>query len=119
MNRRKEGSGRNKIPQAEHLMDSLALVHGISGILGGCSAMAVTYPLLTVTTRQQVRSDEEKGNPITAIWNILTKEGPASLYSGIGPALFGVSATMGVYIYSYEVGSQKTEEFLFILLSLL
>lgn len=83
-------------------MDSRALLHGVSGVLGGCAAMGVTYPLLTVTTRQQVNTEEDVGS-IKLIFKILQEEGIQGLYSGLGPALFGIAATMGIYIYSYEV----------------
>lgn len=91
----------------------MALVHGLSGVLGGSAAMVVTYPLLTSTIRQQVRS-EEKGS-LQTILEIFKEEGIAGFYSGVGPAVFGIAASMGIYIFSYErlkslvVGSKHRE----------
>ena len=83
-------------------MSDTALVHGIAGILGGTSAMAVTYPLLTITLRQQITKDQKLSTTQAAL-KILNDEGPKSFYAGIGPALVGVAAQTGIYTYVYEV----------------
>ncbi|KAF9426985.1 hypothetical protein BGZ76_002522, partial [Entomortierella beljakovae] len=60
-------------------------VHAIAGAGGGIIAMALTYPLITVSSRLQVQKDktdkEAYQNAFDAVKKILAKEGIAGLYS--------------------------------------
>ena len=87
-----------------------ALAHSIAGAGGGCVALAITYPLLTATTRlqiQQVRSLTRDGKPyknaLDAIQRITTEEGWRKLYAGLKAALSGNIVSMGVYYYFYAL----------------
>ena len=71
-------------------MSNSALVHGVAGVVGGSAAMLLTYPLLTITIRQQ-----------TAVDNKASKS-QVSLYNGVLPTTFGVAYSMGIYFYAYE-----------------
>ncbi|KAJ3220600.1 hypothetical protein HK099_004153 [Clydaea vesicula] len=84
------------------------IAHAISGAAGGMLSMALTYPLITVSTRNQVQRqnnevDERayKGQ-LDAFKRILKEEGIPGLYSGLNSALFGIAITQGVYYYWYE-----------------
>jgi hypothetical protein len=59
------------------------------------TVQAVTYPLITLSTRAQVDSKGEHGSFISALHKILQKEGIPGLYSGLKSALFGIGITNG------------------------
>lgn len=77
------------------------LVHALSGAGGGMAAMALTYPLITVSTRSQV-DGKKKVNQFVAARKILETEGIEGLYSGLKSAMFGISITSAIYYYFYE-----------------
>lgn len=56
---------------------------------------AVTYPLVTLSTRAQVDSKGEHPNITAALKKIIDKEGVAGLYAGLKSALFGIGLTNG------------------------
>jgi solute carrier family 25 (peroxisomal adenine nucleotide transporter), member 17 len=69
--------------------------------------MALTYPLITVSTRHQVQKSSSgkqayKGQ-LDAFKKIIAEEGVTGLYSGLNSALFGIAITNGVYYYWYEL----------------
>jgi len=64
--------------------------------------MAVTYPLITLSTRAQVESNRSQKPLMHTIRAILDREGPSGLYAGLSSALFGISVTNFVYYYWYE-----------------
>jgi adenine nucleotide transporter 17 len=78
------------------------LVHALSGAGGGMVAMALTYPLITVSTRSQVDGGK-KINQFVAARRILEAEGVEGLYSGLKSAMFGISITSAIYYYFYEL----------------
>ncbi|KAJ1550035.1 hypothetical protein HK405_001577, partial [Cladochytrium tenue] len=88
------------------------LPHSCAGAGGGMVSMALTYPLVTVSTRAQVNNsktskdgksgDVSLASQVRAFRTILAEEGVAGLYSGINSALFGIAVTQGVYYYWYE-----------------
>jgi solute carrier family 25 (peroxisomal adenine nucleotide transporter), member 17 len=84
------------------MVANMALVHGVAAMVGGSAAMAVTYPLFTATTRQQVSTEKQKGS-LGTILEILHSEGVAGLYAGLGTSVFGIAVAMGIYTFSYEV----------------
>jgi len=78
--------------------------HALSGAVGGIASMALTYPLITISTRNQVSRGKKDGynGQIDCFKRILAEEGIAGFYSGVSSALFGIAVTNGVYYYWYE-----------------
>eukprot|EP00842_Homolaphlyctis_polyrhiza_P006474 jgi/Hompol1/6828/HPOL_000296-RA len=64
--------------------------------------MALTYPLVTISTRCQVAKNGRTSQR-DALVNILKEEGIGGLYSGIESAMFGIAVTQYVYYYWYEM----------------
>ncbi|KAG0203487.1 hypothetical protein BGX28_004240 [Mortierella sp. GBA30] len=81
-------------------------VHAIAGAGGGIISMALTYPLITISSRLQVQKDktskEAYKSGLDAVKKIIAKEGISGLYSGLDSALFGISLTNYCYYYFYE-----------------
>ncbi|KAG0044542.1 hypothetical protein BGZ83_010251 [Gryganskiella cystojenkinii] len=81
-------------------------VHAIAGAGGGIISMALTYPLITISSRLQVQKDKKSEDSYKsgsdAVKKIIAKEGIAGLYSGLDSALFGISLTNYTYYYFYE-----------------
>ncbi|KAF9167489.1 hypothetical protein DFQ27_001013 [Actinomortierella ambigua] len=81
-------------------------VHAIAGAGGGIISMAMTYPLITVSSRLQVQKDGKSKDAyksgLDAVRKIIAKEGVRGLYSGLDSALFGISLTNYTYYYFYE-----------------
>lgn len=65
-------------------------------------AMALTYPLGTLSTRSQVSKGTQKVSQWDTLQKILREEGIAGLYSGISSAMFGIAFTQYIYYYWYE-----------------
>ncbi|KAL4903537.1 hypothetical protein BDW74DRAFT_156587 [Aspergillus multicolor] len=78
------------------------IAHALAGAGGGILSMALTYPLITLSTRAQVESKRAQSSTIDAIRRIVQREGIIGLYSGLESALFGISVTNFVYYYWYE-----------------
>jgi len=64
--------------------------------------MALTYPLITLSTRAQVESKRAQSTTYDAVRRIVQREGITGLYAGLDSALFGISVTNFVYYYWYE-----------------
>jgi len=64
--------------------------------------MALSYPLITLSTRAQVESKRADTTTLDAVRHIIQREGISGLYAGIESALFGISVTNFVYYYFYE-----------------
>lgn len=78
------------------------VAHALAGAGGGLLSMALTYPLITLSTRAQVESKRAESRFLEAVQNIVAREGISGLYSGLSSALFGISITNFVYYYWYE-----------------
>ncbi|KAI8391580.1 mitochondrial carrier domain-containing protein [Radiomyces spectabilis] len=82
------------------------VAHALSGAGGGVIAMAVTYPLLAISSRLQVQKDNTEGqaykNTIDAFIKVVKAEGLTGLYSGLGSGMFAMAVNNGVYYYCYE-----------------
>ncbi|ODM19904.1 hypothetical protein SI65_04890 [Aspergillus cristatus] len=78
------------------------IAHALSGAGGGILSMALTYPLITLSTRAQVESKRAHSTTLDAVRRIVQREGFSGLYSGLESALFGISVTNFVYYYWYE-----------------
>ncbi|CCC13612.1 hypothetical protein SMACR_07794 [Sordaria macrospora] len=85
------------IPQNDNV------AHALAGAGGGILSMALTYPLITLSTRAQVESKRSVDTTfLAAVQKIVAREGISGLYSGLSSALFGISVTNFVYYYWYE-----------------
>ncbi|KAI9803936.1 MAG: hypothetical protein M1833_000217 [Piccolia ochrophora] len=78
------------------------IAHALAGAGGGLASMALTYPLITLSTRAQVESKRAHSSIPDAVRRIVQREGATGLYSGLESALFGISVTNFVYYYWYE-----------------
>ncbi|KAI9224375.1 mitochondrial carrier domain-containing protein [Blastocladiella britannica] len=95
--------------------------HAISGAAAGVVSLLVTYPLITVSSRLQVKvkassnsdnatlssppsADTATAGTLSAILQISRAEGIASLFSGVHSAMLGISVTNFVYYAIYEHG---------------
>ncbi|KAI1004439.1 hypothetical protein K3495_g3771 [Podosphaera aphanis] len=78
------------------------LAHAMAGAGGGLLSMALTYPLISLSTRAQVESTRAHSNFLDAVKYVVWREGVTGLYSGLNSALFGISVTNFVYYYWYE-----------------
>ena len=78
------------------------VAHALAGAGGGLLSMALTYPLITLSTRAQVESKKAQTNALEAAQRIIAREGISGLYAGLDSALFGISVTNFVYYYWYE-----------------
>jgi len=78
------------------------VAHALAGAGGGLLSMALTYPLITLSTRAQVESKKAKTSNLEAIRRIVQREGIQGLYAGLDSALFGIGVTNFVYYYWYE-----------------
>ncbi|KAI9725467.1 MAG: hypothetical protein M1828_003138 [Chrysothrix sp. TS-e1954] len=78
------------------------VAHALSGAGGGLLSMAITYPLITLSTRAQVESKRADSSVFDAVRRIVDREGVRGLFAGLDSALFGISVTNFVYYYWYE-----------------
>ncbi|KAF2128992.1 mitochondrial carrier [Dothidotthia symphoricarpi CBS 119687] len=90
------------LPQSTAAQQSDNVAHALAGAGGGLLSMAVTYPLITLSTRAQVESKRAQLSTLDAARRIVNREGIAGLYAGLDSALFGISVTNFVYYYWYE-----------------
>ncbi|SMQ47431.1 unnamed protein product [Zymoseptoria tritici ST99CH_3D7] len=85
---------------AEQQSDNVA--HALAGAGGGLLSMALTYPLITLSTRAQVEKKKASTGTLDAAKRIIDREGIVGLYAGLDSALFGITVTNFVYYYWYE-----------------
>lgn len=64
--------------------------------------MALTYPLVNLSTRAAVQTKKEHVTITEAIAKTIKSEGISGLYSGLSSSLFGIAVTNGVYYAFYE-----------------
>lgn len=98
-------SEQEKGEQAMDQSDNLA--HAFAGAGGGILSMALTYPLITLSTRGQVEKKKAKGGTYAAAKRIVDREGIVGLYAGMESALFGIAVTNFVYYYCMVVSNEK------------
>ncbi|WVF71817.1 hypothetical protein IAT40_006625 [Kwoniella sp. CBS 6097] len=77
-------------------------IHAVAGSVGGCVSMALTYPLINLSTRAAVQTKKEHPTITQAIQKTLAEEGLSGLYSGLSSSLAGIAVTNGVYYAFYE-----------------
>lgn len=87
------------VPQTTVAQQSDNVAHALAGAGGGLLSMALTYPLITLSTRAQVESKRAQLSTLDAARRIIKREGIAGLYAGLDSALFGISVTNFVYYY--------------------
>jgi len=75
------------------------VAHALAGAGGGLLSMALTYPLITLSTRAQVESKKTQMSTLEAVKKIIDTEGVSGLFSGLDSALFGIGVTNFVYYY--------------------
>ncbi|CAM9015205.1 unnamed protein product [Wickerhamomyces anomalus] len=93
------------------------VAHALAGGIGGALSMAVTYPLVTLstlaqtksskTTQQQIKDEQDikkddKVSTLAATKYLWEHEGVKGFYSGLESAIYGVSLNNLVYYYFYE-----------------
>lgn len=91
-----------RAPPSTAAQHSDNVAHALAGAGGGLVSMALTYPLITLSTRAQVESKKAHTNTLQAARRIVAREGVTGLYAGLESALFGISVTNFVYYYWYE-----------------
>ncbi|KAH9813371.1 mitochondrial carrier domain-containing protein [Melampsora americana] len=79
-----------------------SLIHASSGALGGICAMAITYPLIVISTRAQVEAKQQGESSLEAAIHLVRREGIASFYDGLGSSLIGIAITNGIYYAFFE-----------------
>ncbi|QEU62995.1 hypothetical protein KDRO_F09350 [Kluyveromyces lactis] len=77
------------------------LAHAIAGSLGGAASIAVTYPLVTITTNLQTKENEARPK-LETIKEIYNKNGILGYFLGLESAVYGMATTNFVYYYFYE-----------------
>lgn len=82
------------------------VAHALSGAGGGLLSMALTYPLITLSTRAQVESKRAGSSTLDAVKRIVDREGVRGLFAGLDSALFGISVTNFVYYYCKSASSE-------------
>ncbi|KAF2865603.1 mitochondrial carrier domain-containing protein [Massariosphaeria phaeospora] len=90
------------VPTSSAAQQSDNVAHALAGAGGGLLSMALTYPLITLSTRAQIESKRAQSSTLNAARRIIKREGLAGLYAGLESALFGISVTNFVYYYWYE-----------------
>ena len=89
--------------------------HSVAAGIGGALSMAVTYPLVTLSTLAQTKSEKTTGSKqgeeaqeekrvstLAAAKYLLKNEGILGFYSGLESAIYGVVLNNLVYYYFYE-----------------
>lgn len=92
----------SSVPQSTVAQQSDNVAHALAGAGGGLLSMALTYPLITLSTRAQVESKRAQSSTLNAARRIIRREGIVGLYAGLESALFGISVTNFVYYFWYE-----------------
>lgn len=77
------------------------LAHAIAGSLGGAASIAVTYPLVTITTNLQTKENEQRPK-LETIKAIYERNGVLGYFQGLESAVYGMATTNFVYYYFYE-----------------
>ncbi|GAA5863901.1 hypothetical protein JCM8547_005274 [Rhodosporidiobolus lusitaniae] len=77
-------------------------VHAVAGAAGGCIAMAITYPLVNLSTRSQVEAKSGRESTRSAALAVIKRDGIAGLYDGLSSSLVGIAVTNGIYYLCFE-----------------
>ncbi|KAI9271921.1 mitochondrial carrier domain-containing protein [Phascolomyces articulosus] len=86
--------------------------HAVAGSAGAMFALTLVYPLDIIKTRIQVQAkhdglddkeQEHYNSALDGIKQIMSKEGVAGLYAGLGSSLLGTASTNFTYFYCYSL----------------
>ncbi|KAI5479691.1 peroxisomal membrane protein Pmp47 [Pseudohyphozyma bogoriensis] len=77
-------------------------IHAAAGATGGCVAMAITYPLVNLSTRAQVTAKKGDETIKSAALKVIKEDGLAGLYDGLTSSLIGIAITNGIYYLFFE-----------------
>ncbi|KAJ7904495.1 mitochondrial carrier [Mycena olivaceomarginata] len=74
-------------------MSESPVIHAVAGGAAGIVAMTATYPLIFLSTRAAVETkNEHKASTYQAVVDIIKREGPLGLYSGLSSSLLGIAS---------------------------
>lgn len=79
-----------------------SLVHAISGVVGGATAITVFYPLNVVRTRLQVTESKEMDSMVSLSLKMLKQEGVEAFFTGWRSQVVALAASNFVYFYQYN-----------------
>lgn len=105
-------ASHNEVKQLSKAVEAIG--HAVAGGVAGMAAIALFYPLSSVSTRLQVQAREAAaGNQTTvkkpykgtldAFTRIFNEEGLTAFYSGLRASLIGIAASNTVYFYWYTL----------------
>ncbi|KAF8195915.1 mitochondrial carrier [Mycena galopus ATCC 62051] len=83
-------------------MSESPAIHAAAGGAAGIVAMTATYPLVFLSTRAAVETKNESKTTYQAVVDIIKREGPLGIYSGLSSSLLGIAVTNAVYYYFFE-----------------
>jgi len=86
----------------EEVFSYKSLVHALSGMAGGMTAITVFFPLNSIRTRLQVSESKEKRSLLEAGKKIVSEEGPLALYRGLRSTIVSLGCSNFVYFYTYN-----------------
>lgn len=75
-------------------------IHALAGGVGGGISMALTYPLVNLSTRAAVATKKSDMTLVQAIKKTIHDEGLSGLYAGLGSSLVGIVFSNSVYYVS-------------------
>lgn len=75
-------------------------IHALAGGVGGGISMALTYPLVNLSTRAAVATKKSDMTLPQAIAKTVKDEGLSGLYAGLGSSLVGIVFSNSVYYVS-------------------
>ncbi|ODV57972.1 mitochondrial carrier, partial [Ascoidea rubescens DSM 1968] len=81
------------------------LVHALSGASGATVSLLLTYPLTTIATKSQVKSDLSSPTQkriVKIIRSIIIRDGYKGFFNGLESAIYGVALTNFIYYLFYE-----------------
>lgn len=77
-------------------MSSDSAIHALAGAAGGMVSMAITYPLVNLSTRAQVETQKHAdASTLGSIRRIIKAEGIAGLFDGLESSIAGIAVTNG------------------------
>lgn len=77
-----------------------------AGASAGAVAATITTPLDVIKTQQQLADSHSSQSAFSVFTNIIRRDGPRALFSGLVPRLMKVAPSCAILIASYEVGKR-------------
>lgn len=100
-----------------HLQEGGELAHAIAGAGAGALSIVLTYPLVTIATKLQIKDrafegESKKNTSANAIIQaIYETDGLSGFYAGLESAVYGMAVTNFVYYYFYELTGRSVQKF--------